>query len=369
MATEFNPADAVEQQPETSNQPTFKIEGYEDQRTVQEAQEASAAEADTDVGGVAEIIEDAPTNQEQEEIQQKTETSEEVVTEQEIIDVLDDVNIGNEPAIEDGAGLPEWVQKMVDFHNDTGGGLEEYRQYTKDYDALSDTEILKEYYSQTKSHYSSEDIDLLIEDKFGIEDGLYEEGEELSREDKLKKLALKDEVNNAKQHLSRYKDKYYADMKSGLHGAPEQYKDAVEHYNKFQSQSKVNQQLHDTFIKDSKKVLSEDFKGFVFEAGDKKFRLNAGDGKTLLENQSDINKVLGSFLDENGNVADVEGYHRAVWAAQNVDKIFKSAFEQGKSFALKERAKSTKNPDYTPNTGSGSAPKQQPGVKFLDHKW
>ena len=41
----------------------------------------------------------------------------------------------------------------------------------------------------------------------------------------------------------------------------------------------------------------------------------------VAENQSNINNLVGKFLDENGNVTDTKGYHKAMYAAENVDKI------------------------------------------------
>lgn len=377
MATPFNPADAVEQQPEVENNMTFKVEGYEGEQTVQEAQEqrgneeaqaeaapeAPTTEAGTDEIGVERIVEDSHPTQEQEEIQTEGQASEE------IIDIIDIDETGNEPAQEtENAGLPEWVQNLVNFTEDTGGGLEEYLNYTKDTSSLSDMETLKEYYKITKPHYSNEDIDLYLEENFGIDEDYYEEGEELSREDKLKKMAVKDELLKAEGVLSANKEKYYADLKSGVNSAPEQYKDAVEFYDKSQKSQKEASEWRDNFIDDSKKVLNEDFSGFTFDTGDQKFRLSAGDPGKLLDRQSDINTVLGEFLDGTGKIADVEGYHKALWTAQNADKIFKAAFEQGKSAALTERAKSTKNPSYEPNSGQSESPKR-PGIKFLDQKW
>ena len=356
---ENNAIDQASLEPQDEQQFSFKVEGYEDEKTVADATE-QVGDHSTDEGGVAELTEEPTSTQEQEEVPAKAETQEETVTEEEIIDVLDDVNTGDEPVTETETGLPDWIQKLVDFNADTGGGLEEYNKYNVDVDSLSDDDLLKHYYKMTKPHYSEEDIALLLDNKYGVDDS-----EELSQEDRLKLLAKKDEISEAKKLIIGQKDKYYSDLKSGVGQAPEKYKEAVQFYNDSQKKQNEIAEWRDSFMKQSKAVLNESFKGFAFEAGGKKFRLNAGDGTKILDNQQNLDNLLGEFLDDKGGLANAESYHKAIWAARNADKIFNSAYEQGKADALKERAKSTKNPNYSQNSGQSSTPQPQSKFKFI----
>ena len=374
MATDFNPADAVDQADLEAQHIESQAEAKQAALDAQpemitfnpNANEAEETTTDTtDEVGVAELIEDAPAPQEQEEVHSEAQA-------QEIEDVIDIEETPSEPApVEEPvneSGLPEWIEKLKAFHEETGGGLDEYQNYIKDFDALDDNAVLKEYYKLTKPTYSEEDIDLLIQHKFGV--GEYGEGEDLSQEDKLKMLAKKDELFIAKEALNSNKEKYYADLKSGVHGAPEQYKEAVEFYNKAQASHKEQEISRDKFLKGSEEVFSDDFKGFVFEGGGKKFRLSVGNPKQAMNAQLDINQVLSGFVGDDGNINDLAGYHKAVWAAMNADKIFNAAYEQGKSAALKERAASTKNPSYNPQVEQ-SKPSTDSGrkVTFLPNQF
>ena len=314
--------------------------------------------------GVAELIEDAPTAQEQEEVQPEAEAQEPTVEE----DIID-IDLTAEEPIQDTVeepkaegDLPDWVQKLVDFTNETGGGLEEYMNYTKDFESLSDTQLLKEYYALTKPSYTPEDIDLLIDTKFGVSE--LEEGQEMSKEDKLKLLSLKDEVLNAKDFLNKNKDKYYADLKSGVLGAPEQYKEAVEHFNAFKEQSIKQEAVRETFIADSQKAFGDNFDGFHFEGGGKKYRMKVGNGQSVMESQLDLNNVISQFVNDDGSIGDVMGWHKALWAAQNADKIFNAGLEAGKALLAKERAAATKNPSYEAK-GQSKAPEGKPKYRFL----
>lgn len=267
------------------------------------------------------------------------------------------------PPAEPKSDLPDIVQKFLEFHNDTGGGMNDYLNYTKDFDSLNDTQVLQEFYKLSKPHYTEDDINLLIKDKYGISD--YEEGEEMSHEDRLKVLAMKDELHSAKTLLQGNREKYYADLKSGVHGAPEQYKEAVEFYDNAKKHTESTTQFREDFIKKSEKVFDNDFQGFPFEMDGKKYRLKVGNNAEVMKSQLDINDLLAGFVGEDGLMADTEQYHKAVWAATNADKIFYTAYEQGKADALKERAESTKNPDYNPQVGQSKPPTGIPKYKLL----
>ena len=359
---ETQAVDQASLEPQNTGQPQYevKMEGYDPPTQPEVKENEEVTETSTNTDGVAELVEDAPAVPEQKEVQ-----PEEPAVEEEVIELSNSVQDApkaetvTEPKAD---ALPEWIQKLKDFQEETGGGLEEYQAYTKDYDSLNDTDLLKQYYKITKPGYTAEDIDLTLEAKFGTEE--VAEGEEMTREDKLKILALKDEVIAAKHFLKTNKEKYYTDLKSGVHGAPEQYKEAVQFYNDSQKQAESQKAIRETFINQSKEVFNESFKGFAFESGDKKYRIKVGDGQAVMNSQLDLNQVVGKFLNEDGSIADTAGWHKALWSAQNSDKLFNAGIEAGKALALKERAQATKNPSYIPE-GPSKPPKTGMTVKFL----
>ena len=344
----------------TDNTPQWEVKSF-DGNSETPVENEVAEETNIVEDGVAELIEDAPAPQEQEEVQPQGEAE---VVEENVIDI--DLETTSEESVQEAlettSDLPDWIEKLKSFHEDTGGGIEEYLNYTKDVDSLNDTDVLREYYKLTKPNYSAEDIDLIIDEKYGTKE--YGEGEEMSREDKLKMLALKDELSDAKQFLNTNKEKYYADLKSGVQGAPEQYKEAVEFHENFKKQSEHQQAVRDVFIEESKQVFNENFKGFAFDAGGQNYRIKVGNGQSVMESQLDLNDVVGKFLNEDGSIADVQGWHKALWAAQNSDKLFNAGVEAGKALMAKERAQATKNPDYS-NEGPSSPPQQKQKYRFL----
>ena len=242
--------------------------------------------------------------------------------------------------------LPENLQKLVEFMNETGGTLEDYVRLNADYSKVDPNTLLKEYYKQTRSHLENEEIDFLIEDSFAYDEDMDDE-----RDIKRKKLAFKEEVRKAKDFLSTLKDKYYDEVKLGSRLAPEQQK-AIDFFNRYnQEQSEVQtiqQKQVERFKQETEKVFSQDFKGFDFKVGENKYRFNVKDVAQTKEVQSDVLKALGGFLDENNMLKDGAGYHKALFAARNADAIANHFYEQGMADAVKKMSAEAKNINMDP---------------------
>ena len=246
--------------------------------------------------------------------------------------------------------LPENVQKLVDFMNETGGTLEDYVRLSADYSNVDENTLLKEYYKQTKSHLDSEEINFLLEDQFAFDEDIDDE-----RDVKRKKLAFKEEVRKAKDFLNTLKDKYYAEVKLGSRLAPEQQK-AIDFFNRYNNEQSQLQELQkkqaERFNEQTSKVFNEDFKGFDFSVGENKFRFKVKDVNQTKEVQSDIMKAFGSFLDENNMLKDGPGYHKALFAARNADTIAAHFYEQGRADAIKQLNAESKNINMDPRKSS-----------------
>ena len=235
-----------------------------------------------------------------------------------------------------GKPLPENIEKLVSFMEETGGTIEDYTRLNADYSSIDDVTLLKEYYKKNKPYLESDDIDLLLED-FVIDEDMDEE-----RDARKKKLAFKEEVAKAKNFLEETKSKYYDEIKLRPGVTQEQQK-AMDFFNRYNKQQEQAEQQHQMFKDNTKKLFSDDFKGFDISVGEKKYKYNIQNKDKVAENQSNITNLVGKFLDESGNVQDVNGYHKAMYAAENVDKIAAHFYEQGKADAVKEVVNKSKN--------------------------
>ena len=254
--------------------------------------------------------------------------------------------------------LPDNVNKLVEFMQETGGTLEDYVNLNKDYDSMEDMDILREHYRQTKPHLSEDEISFLMEDSFSYDEEIDEE-----RDIKRKKLALKESIAEAKSSLTSLKSKYYDDLKLSSKLTPEQ-REAVEFYNNYKQEQDQSQQLaqkqRSIFEQKTNELFSDSFKGFEYKVGDNKYRFNVKDVDSVKDNQYDINSLVGKFVNDNNEISDASGYHKALFTAMNADSIANHFYEQGKADAVKEQMAKSKNIDMNPrgtheavNTNSG----------------
>ena len=235
-----------------------------------------------------------------------------------------------------GKQLPENIEKLVSFMEETGGTIEDYTRLNADYSSINETTLLKEYYKKNKPYLDESDVELLLED-FSYDEELDED-----IDIRKKKLAFKEEVAKAKGFLEETKSKYYDEIKLRP-GVTQDQQKAMDFFNRYNKQQEVAEQQHSVFKESTKELFSDDFEGFDIKVGDKNYKYNIQNRDKVAENQSNINNLVGKFLDTEGNVTDTKGYHKAMYAADNVDKIASHFYEQGKADAVKDVMNKSKN--------------------------
>jgi hypothetical protein len=282
---------------------------------------------------VQESSEDAKT--EESPLQEITE--EEVIAEEKPQTVVEDPNT---------VILPESVQKLIDFMDDTGGTVEDYVRLNADYSTINDAALLKEYYKKTRPHLDDSEISFLMEDNFSYDEEVDEE-----RHVRKQKLAHKEEIAKAKNFLEGLKDKYYEDIKLRPSISNDQRK-ATDFFNRYNEREEVAQKQHKEFVDTTNKLLNDEFKGFDFNVGEKKFRYGVKDPSKVAESQSNINTFVRKFLNKKGEVADYKGYHKAMYAAENADTIAQHFYDQGKADATKNIMAESKNIDQKPRANA-----------------
>jgi len=298
-----------------------------------------------------------PTREEEVSVQDEQPVQEEVeqpvlreITDEEVEEVTDELQEEVAEAIAEsavtGVELPENIQKVVDFMNETGGSLEDYVRLNTDYASLNEDQLLREYYQNTNPHLDADDIEFMLEDKFSFDEELDDE-----REVRRKKVERKQALANAKNHLDSLKSKYYDEIKMGSKLNPEQQK-AVEFFNRYNKESeeaaKVAERQTSRFKQESAKVFNEKFEGFDYSVGDKKYRFKVNNAGEVKETQGDINNFIKKFLNEKGEMKDAKGYHKSLFTAMNADQVAQHFYEQGKADAVKESMARTKNVSMNP---------------------
>lgn len=325
-------------------------EKKEVENVVEEQQEPVAEESTTDEAVGEQNPESEPEQKSEEQVPEDeqdsvlseiTEEEKQEIVEEKTEELTEEIKEAVQEQKETGVELPENIQKVVDFMNETGGSLEDYVKINQDYSKLDDNFLLNEYYRQTKPHLTSDEINFLMEDSFSFDEEIDE-----PRDIKRKKLAFKEQVANAKVHLDGLKSKYYEEIKMGSKLAPEQQK-AVDFFNRYNKETAESQKIAEkqksVFLNKTGEVFNDEFKGFEYNVGEKIYRFNVKESNKVKETQSDINNFVGKFLNKNNEISDAKGYHKSLFTAMNPDAVAKHFYEQGKADAIKDSVTKSKN--------------------------
>ena len=317
---------------ETTEEP---VEEAPQEEKKEESQTETQESEESNQLTLEEIIED----EEGEEVKEEEKPIEEATAKEEVVEE----SVETTPEIE----LPENIQKVVDFMNETGGTLEDYVKINQDYSNIDDSSLLYEYYTQTKSHLSKDEIDFLIDDNFSFDEEVDE-----PKDIKRKKLAYKEEIAKAKSHLEGLKGKYYEEVKLGSKLSKDQ-QEAIQFYNTYNTEQSEVQKMQEKqtahFNNETNKVFSENFKGFEFKVGEnKKYRFNIKDKQVVKDKQANIMNVLDKYIDDTNLLQDANGYHKALFVADNADEIANHFYEQGKADAIKQLNAESKNINMDP---------------------
>ena len=282
---------------------TVKVNLNQEEKPVEETQVEEQPKEENN-----NVVEEVKEEVENKEVETKEENNETPVLEEVAEETTDEVVENKAETIEEaveeavaeaketGKKLPENIQKVVDFIEETGGDLEDYVKLNQDYTKLDDTSMLHEYYRQTKPHLTQDERNFLVQDSFSYD---VEVDEELDI--KRKKLAFKEQVAAARSHMDSMKSTYYKEIKSGVKLTPEQQK-AVDFFGRYNKETEESKKIADKqssmFLNKTNQVFNDSFKGFEYKVGDKKYRFNINDVNKTKETQSDINNFVGKFLDK-----------------------------------------------------------------------
>ena len=343
--------------PPVTEQETKKEENAVQKQSTNDSNDTVGESEDTSSG--EEVVEEIRDTKEEEievpvieEIKDETDTTDETGvdgSDEATTTVSQQEEVLQEEEAQEAIEYPENIQDLVKFMNDTGGTLEDYVALNKDYEKFEQMDLLHEYYTQTKPHLSADEIAFLIDDKFS-----FDEDTDEPKDIKRKKLAFKEEVALAKNDLESKKANYYKEIKAGSRLTPEAQK-AMDFFNRYNKESaeaeQINKSQRDVFNHKTNSLFDNQFKGFEYKVGEKRYRFNVKNVNEVKETQSDINNFAKRFLDNNNVMTDAAGYHKALFTGMNADAIAQHFYEQGKADAIKQSVKSAKNIKMDPRSG------------------
>ena len=343
--------------PPVTEQETKKEENAVQKQSTNDSNDTVGESEDTSSG--EEVVEEIRDTKEEEiedpvieEIKDETDTTDEAGVDgsnEAATTAPQQEEVLQEEEAQEAIEYPENIQDLVKFMNDTGGTLEDYVALNKDYEKFEQMDLLHEYYTQTKPHLSADEIAFLIDDKFSFDEEVDD-----PKDIKRKKLAFKEEVAQAKNDLESKKANYYKEIKAGSRLTPEAQK-AMDFFNRYNKESaeaeNINKSQREVFNHKTNSLFDNQFKGFEYKVGEKRYRFNVKNVNEVKETQSDINNFAKRFLDNNNVMTDAAGYHKALFTGMNADAIAQHFYEQGKADAIKESVKTAKNIKMDPRSG------------------
>jgi hypothetical protein len=331
------PQEKTEKEDATTEQSTDEVPVRDESKVSEEVREENVEAKVEEPTGKEGLQDDQPVIEEitNEEVEEKVE------------ELTEEVEEAVAKAEETGKPLPENIQKLVDFMEETGGDLEDYVRFNQDYTDMDNLTVLQEYYKITKPHLTAEERGFLMDENFS-----YDEEADDEKDIRKKKIALKEQVAEAKAYLDGQKSKYYDEIKAGSKLTPEQQK-AWDFFNRYNEESEKTdakvKAAKSVFDKKTNNLFNDKFKGFEYNVGDKRYRFNIKNMDKVKQTQSDINNFVKKFLNKDGTIEDAAGYHKSLYTAMNADAIAKHFYDQGRADALKDSVAKSKNVNMKPN--------------------
>jgi hypothetical protein len=240
--------------------------------------------------------------------------------------------------------LPEDVEAFFKYKKETGRGIDDFIKLNKDFDEMDSDMLLADYYKHTEDGLDSDDINDLIDSKFGYDEDLDEDSLI-----KKQKLAKKRELNKAKKFFKEQQESYKVPLESRKESddlsSNEEYKAYRDKMKEAESVEAENQKKREWFSKKTDELFSDEFKGFEFSVNDEKFTFKPADAAELKESHQTPLNFIHKYIGKDGLLEDAVGYHKALSAAMNPDKFAKFFYEQGQAAAVDGMAKKSKNID------------------------
>jgi len=310
-------------------------------------------EGEADDTGVEGSTEGATTTHEQEEIQPQGEAQESSeLSEEDVLSYIGkrygkEINSFDElmSERESSEELPEDVAAYLKYKKETGRGFNDFQRLQEDFDDMDPDYLLTQYYKATETGLDDDDIDIMLSE--------FDYDEDLDDESAIKKikLAKKKVIAKAKGYFEDMKEQYKLPLESSGGESSGIDAEELEAYKRYTESAKTQQELGERrrnwFTEKTNEVFGGEFKGFEFSVDDKAVLYSPQSAEELKTKQSDVMNFLNRFMNDDGLIADAEGYHKAIAVASNPEKFAQFFYEQGKASATEDVTRKMKNIDMS----------------------
>jgi hypothetical protein len=241
--------------------------------------------------------------------------------------------------------LPEDVAAYLKYKKETGRGFNDFQRLQEDFDDMDPDYLLSQYYKATETGLDDDDIDIMLSE-FDYDEDLDDEADV-----KKIKLAKKKTIAKAKGYFEDMKEQYKLPLESSGGERSGVDSEEMEAYKRYTESAKTQQELGERrrnwFTEKTNEVFGGEFKGFEFSIDDKAVLYSPQSADELKTKQSDVMNFLNRFMNDDGLIADAEGYHKAIAVASNPEKFAQFFYEQGKASATEDVTRKMKNIDMS----------------------
>ena len=241
-----------------------------------------------------------------------------------------------------GKKLSATAEKFQEFIDKTGNdNISDFLATQKDWSKEDPENVLKQLLKTENPTLDKEEIDFLFNEKYSYDEDSYDDA------DKTRKgINKKVDLQKALTFLEKQREEYMI-QRGSLDNIPEDYlkaKQLVDNYNneisKIEEESVVKR---NKFVSTTESIFNDSFKGFETKIGEESFVVRPTDVSKTKEAQMDIRNFQAKFFDENENLVDPIGYHKALYFGMNADKIAEHYFNLGKASQAEIEEKESKN--------------------------
>lgn len=275
---------------------------------------------------------------------------------------LDDMVANFKKPTPEPSTVPEDVKSFMEWRKDKGGGtMSEYMTVTKDWVDEADDNVLNEYMKLTKPHLTNDELNFEINRRFSFDEDIDEDGDIMA-----KKIAKKDLLKTARDFFEET-SKNYKPSESEVSEIPAEYKEAFERNQEIASKQAKDVVIRNEFVEKTNNYFTSEFEGFKFKTGDDtSVTYNPADIETLKTSNSELTNMLGKYLNKDGTVNDIAGYHKAITIATDPDSFAKFFYEQGKAGGVNEVIAQGKNSNIAPRDTHTEHVGQRPAARKVD---
>jgi hypothetical protein len=235
--------------------------------------------------------------------------------------------------------LDDEVKQLLEWKEKTGLSLSKWADYNKDFSKLTDLDVAKEILAEKYPDFTEEELE------FSMRGYIYDELDDDESDRIAKSIALKKFAKEGRETLEQNKISFLESQPKSSLSVEE--KELVD-YAKTVKQNEAGLKDKNVSYQNSLKEASLKLQAINLDLGDG-LKINHNVAQESKKDLVDYINTMPDWYKEDGSF-NHENIARDSYKLKNFDTIIKSAFEQGKSYAIEGKIRENNNISLDPNS-------------------